>query len=106
MDEDQKANTEIIAVSVDGVEKQKMMIDRVMMEYEIEVDFTLLTDVDHRVIDRYGIFNEMAPETQPIPHPTTLVIDKEGVIRWRMTEIDYRVRPTNKDILAALSVLD
>lgn len=97
---------EIIAVSVDGVEKQQMMIDRVKKEYDIDVDFTLLTDVDHRVIDRYGIFNEMAPATQPIPHPTTIVIDKDGVIRWMVTELDYKMRPENEEILAALSALD
>lgn len=93
-------------MSVDGVEKQQMMIDRVMKEYEIEVDFTLLTDVDHRVIDRYGIYNEMTPDTNPIPHPTTLVIDMDGVIRWMVTERNYKMRPENEEILAALSAID
>jgi hypothetical protein len=31
------------------------------------------------------------------------VIDREGVVRWKFIEIDYRVRPTNEDILAALA---
>jgi len=43
---------------------------------------------------------------RPVPHPTTLVIDKQGVVRWKVVEIDYRMRPTNEDILSALSALD
>ena len=39
-------------------------------------------------------------------HPTTYVIDMEGVVRWKMTEVNYRIRPENVDILAALNELD
>ena len=28
------------------------------------------------------------------------MIDMEGVVRWKFTEVDYRIRPTNDDILA------
>lgn len=82
-----------------------MMIDRVREEYGAELDYTLLADPGHRVIDRYGLFNEESPESRPVPHPTTLVIDREGVIRWRYTEIDYRTRPTNEAIAEELRAL-
>ncbi len=42
----------------------------------------------------------------PVPHPTTLVIDQEGVVRWKFIEVDYRIRPTNEDILTALAEVD
>ena len=58
------------------------------------------------IIDRYGLFNPDEAKMRPVPHPTTLVIDKQGVVRWKVVEIDYRVRPTNEDILAALTALD
>ena len=79
-----------------------MMLDRVAQEDGIVPDFTMLTDVDQRVINRYGLFNPDEPRSRPVPHPTTFVIDKEGVVRWKFVEVNYRIRPENQDILAAL----
>ncbi len=96
-------DTRIVAVSVDDRERQQMMIDRVMEEYGVDMtSILLLSDPDHAVIDRYGIFNDAEPRGRPVPHPTTLVIDTAGVIRWKVTEVDYRQRPENADILQAL----
>jgi peroxiredoxin len=61
-----------------------------------------LSDPGHRVIDRYGLVN---PQGRGWPHPTTLVIDRQGVVRWKFVEVDYRVRPTNEQILEALGRL-
>ena len=82
------------------------MIDRVAEEYGAQIDFTLLADPGNAVIDRYGVFNPDDSRRRAIPHPTTFVIDKQGVVRWKFIEIDYRIRPTNEDILAALAELD
>ncbi len=80
------------------------MIDRVAEDYDATIDFTLLADPDNAVINRYGVFN---PDSRRVvPHPTTLVIDTDGVVRWKFIEIDYRIRPTNEDILTALAELD
>ena len=103
---EQRENTEILALSVDEREMQQMMIDRVAKDDGILIDFPLLTDPDHRIIDRYGLFNPNESRMRPVPHPTALVIDRNGVVRWKFVEIDYRVRPTSQDILAALSELD
>lgn len=59
--------------------------------------FPLLSDPDHRVMDRYGLLNDKAQ--RKMPHPTTLVIDQKGIVRWRFTEIDYKIRPSNEDVL-------
>jgi peroxiredoxin len=96
----------ILAVSVDDREKQQMMIDRISMEDGILPDYPLLSDPDHRVIDRYGLFNPDESRRRPVPHPTTLVIDRRGVIRWKFVEINYRIRPELDDILAAVTALD
>ena len=93
-------------MSVDGREEQRMMIERVAAEDGREIEYTLLSDPDHRVIDRYGLLNEGALPDRTIPHPTTYVIDRDGVVRWKMTETDYRVRPENEDILRALEALE
>lgn len=67
-------------------------------------NFPLLSDLDHRVIDRYGLLNDKAQ--RPIPHPTTLVIDRRGVVRWRFTEVDYKIRPSNEDIVKQIAGLE
>ena len=90
------------AISVDGPEMQQAMIDRIVAEGGPVPRFRMLTDTDHRVIDRYGLFNPDESRGRPVPHPTTYVIDRQGVVRWKMTEVDYKVRPENEDILAAL----
>lgn len=92
-------------MSTDNRERQQLMIDRVLDEHNATLDYTLLSDPGHRVIDRYGVFNAEAAPDREIPHPTTLVIDREGIVRWKMTEVDYRVRPTNEDILRELTAL-
>ena len=103
--DDLAAETEIVTVSVDDREGMQLMIDRVAADDGVEPDFIMLSDPDHRVIDRYGLFNADAPPNRPLPHPATFVIDKEGVVRYRFVEVDYRVRPTNEDILAVLKEL-
>jgi len=81
------------------------MIDRVAESDGRVLDFTLLSDPDHAVINRYGLLNQQDPEARPIPHPTTFIVDREGVVRWKFIEINYKIRPTNEDILGALAAL-
>ncbi len=82
------------------------MVDRVAEENDgLVIDYTFLSDPDARVINRYGLFNQDDPNGRAIPHPTTYVIDRQGVVRWKMTEVNYRIRPENEDILAALAEL-
>ena len=69
----------------------------------VKPTFTFLSDSGHKVIDRYGLLN---PNGQGWPHPTTYVVDKRGVVRWKFTEINYKIRPTNAMIVAALAKLE
>ena len=105
MDDEQQRTIQILAVSVDGPENLQKMVDRISMEDGISPDFPLLSDPDHGVIDRYGLFNAEDPRGREITHPATFVIDQEGVVRWRFVEVDYKVRPTNEDIVAVLNDL-
>ena len=91
-------------MSVDERENQQKMIDRVAADDGMRIEYQLLADPDNAVIDRYGIFNPDGG--RPIPHPTVFVIDKQGVVHWKFIEIDYRIRPTNEDILTAVAELD
>jgi peroxiredoxin len=66
------------------------------------VNILFLSDTGHKVIDRYGILNQ---KSKGLPHPATYVIDKKGIVRWRFVEVDYRVRPTNQQILDAIKII-
>jgi peroxiredoxin len=83
------------------------MVDRVAENTgEAPTEYTLLSDPDAAVINRYGLFNQDDPRGRAIPHPTTYVIDRGGVVRWKFTEVDYRIRPENEDVAAALSEVE
>ena len=82
------------------------MVDRVSEATDgAPITYTLLSDPNAAVINRYGLFNQDDPRGRAIPHPTTYVIDMDGVIRWKMTEVDYTIRPENEDIAAALAAI-
>ena len=87
---------------MDNAEDLQKMVDRISVEDGRIPDFPFLSDPGHRVIDRYGVFNPDEARGRPVPHPTTLVIDKRGVVRWKFVEVDYKIRPSNDDILEAL----
>ena len=96
------ADAEILAVSIDSKANLQRLADLLSKEDGKPLDFPFLSDADHKVINRYGILN---PSSKSLPHPATYVIDKQGVVRWKFVEVDYRVRPTNDQILAALKNL-
>jgi alkyl hydroperoxide reductase subunit AhpC len=91
--------TEILAVSIDSHELSKKLHTSLKQKHLGDYDFAFLEDKDHKVIDRYGLLN---PDGKGWPHPATYVIDKKGLVRWKFVEVNYRLRPTNDQILAAL----
>ena len=99
----QKRETEILAVSVDPKADLQKMADRIAKEDGRRPEFVFLSDPGHRVIDRYGLLNPDDP--RGIPHPTTYVIDRQGVVRWKFTEVNYKIRPSNAMILEALEAI-
>ncbi len=92
-------------MSVDSPDDLRKMVDRISKEDGVLPDFPFLSDPDHQVIDRYGLFNKDDPRGREITHPATFVIDRSGVVRWRFVEVDYKVRPSNEEILRALAAL-
>jgi peroxiredoxin len=99
----QKRETEILAVSVDPRADLQKMADRISQEDGRRPEFIFLSDPGHRVIDRYGLLNLDDP--RGIPHPTTYVLDRQGVVRWKFTEVNYKIRPSNAMILEALEAI-
>lgn len=106
LSEDQKKQTVIVAIAPDPLDKLRDIIPKVKTKTDGTFLITLLADANHEVIDRYGLLNaQAAARGRFLPHPTTYVLDKEGVVRWKFTEVDYKIRPTNALILEALKKL-
>ena len=93
---------QILAVSIDSREDSKQFIQKLNERSAGRIDFPMLEDKNHKVIDRYGVLN---PDGRGWPHPATYVIDKQGVVRWLVVDVDYTKRPTNEQILQELRKL-
>lgn len=97
-----KREVELIALSIDSRELLQKMADQISTD-GVKPTFTFLSDPGHKVIDRYGLLN---PNGQGWPHPTMYIIDRKGVVRWKVTDVDYNIRPTNKTIREALAMVE
>ena len=86
------AGADVVAISVDKPEKSKELGDK------LRIPFPILSDVDHKIIDAYGLYNEEGK----ISKPATLVLDSKGIVRWSFFEEDYKVRPLDDVILDEL----
>ena len=103
LDEKQKATTQILVVSVDSGAQSQSLIERLAAQGIDVDDIHFLEDREHRVIDRYGLFN---PQVHlGVAHPATYVIDDSGIVRWAFAKESYTQRAPNAQIIEALSGL-
>lgn len=106
MDQQQFQSTAVLVVSTDSQETTRAWLPRFNAKYPGDVKFTPLSDPGHKVINRYGVFNPAsAGQRFEVPHPSTYVIDRKGIVRWKDIETDYKIRPMNEQILEALSAV-
>lgn len=84
-------------ISNDDPDKLRMLRD----DEGLEMPFLL--DPDAGVIKQYGVYNDESDRV--IPHPTALVIDKQGVVRFVRVDENYRERPSVEELLEALGGL-
>ncbi len=97
----------LFAISVDPPDVSKKFAEKIASDGKGAVNFPILSDPDHKTIDSYGL-RDPAYEGQKvygIPHPAVYVIDKRGKVAWARIESDYKQRPTNEEIRAALESL-
>ena len=97
----------LYAISVDPPDVSNDFAKKIASDGKGEVNFPILSDPDHKVIDAYGL-RDPAYEGQKfygIPHPAVYVIDKTGKVAWTKIESNYRERPTNQEIRGALDAL-
>ena len=100
-------NVKLFAISVDPPDAGKELVAKLAADKRGEINFPLLSDPNHRTIEAYGL-RDPAYDGQKfagIPHPAVYVIDKNGTVAWAKIESNYRQRPTNDEIRAALNAL-
>ncbi|PYS37952.1 MAG: hypothetical protein DMF71_17620 [Acidobacteria bacterium] len=100
-------NVKLFAISVDPPDVSKNFADKIASDGKGALSFPILSDPEHKVIDAYGL-RDPAYEGQKvygIPHPAVYVIDTQGKVAWARIESDYKQRPTNEEIRAALESL-
>ena len=97
----------LYAVSVDSPRESREFAEKIASDGRGEVALALLSDPDSRTVDAYGLRDPAyaGQEKEGIPHPAVYVLDKTGRVAWARVESDYRKRPTNAEIRAALDSL-
>ena len=65
-----------------------------------------LADPDLAATRRYGLVHAGGgPDGQDVPRPATVVLDREGVVRWFSVTRNYQVRPDPGEVLRAVRAL-
>lgn len=85
----------LYAISIDPPETTKSFAQKIAADGKGEINFPILSDPDHRIIDAYGL-RDPAYESQKvygIPHPAVYVIDKKGRVVWTRIESDTNSDP-------------
>jgi peroxiredoxin len=75
---------------------------------ERNVAWPLLSDPKSQVIDGWQLRDPAYPagnRAYGVPRPAVYVIDRKGIIRARLMEENYRVRPQPEAVLAAVDAL-
>ena len=97
----------MVAISVDTPAQSREFAEKIAADGKGQVDYRILSDPGHRVIDAYGIRDPdyNGQKFEGIPRPTIYVIDKSGRVAWTKVEMNYKERPTNEDIRGGLNAL-
>lgn len=81
------------AVSPDEPEKLRAFRDQEGLE------FPILSDPENALSTSLGLLNESNPV---VPHPTAIIIDPTGIIRYLRVDENYKIRPSTDELLGAL----
>jgi peroxiredoxin len=100
LSEVEKAGVEIVAISPDPNERSQKVADGLGLAYRF------VADGDLAVTRRYGLVHAGAgPDGQDVPRPATVVLDRDGVVRWFSVSRNLQVRPDPRDVLRAVRAL-
>jgi peroxiredoxin len=96
----EQAGVEVVAVSPDPNEQSQRMAEGLRLAYRF------VADQDLAVARRYGLIHPRGgAEGQDVPRPATVVVDRQGVVRWFSVSRNFQVRPDPADVLSAVRAL-
>jgi peroxiredoxin len=96
----EKAGVEIVAVSPDPNARSHEMAQRLHLGYHF------VADPDLAVTRRYGLVHARGGQQgEDVPIPTTVVLDRDGVVRWLWISNNFQVRPDPHEVLRAVRAL-
>ena len=100
LSEAEKAGVEVVAISPDPNEQSQKMADGLRLGYRF------VADRDLAVCRRYGLVHPGGgPNGEDVPRPATVVLDRDGVVRWLSVSRNLQVRPDPDDVLRAVRSL-
>lgn len=112
LSEEEKKEVRILAISMDSHDDaRKMIYETNKPDYPGMFDMALLSDPQHQVIDRYGIYNPAEEQFDEktntfkesgIPYPIVYIINKEGKVASRLFDQVTYERATNAQIRSEL----
>lgn len=108
-----KAGAQLVALTPELPDKSLDTTEKNSLEFEV------LTDLNHKVADSYGLVFELTPKVRELykkffnlnefngeeagddklPLAATYIISKDGIIRWAFLEADYRQRAEPSEIV-------
>lgn len=98
----------VYAISRDSTEQSRELVRKIAGDGRGAVSLSLLSDPDSAVIDRYGLRDSayVGDKLHGVPRPAVFVLDQRGRVRWSKIESDYRERPTNEEVAAAIDAFE
>lgn len=89
-----KHNVQLLAISPDSDEKSRKLAKRFRQPY------IFLSDPDLSTAKNYGVQRD-----KNLPHPTVVLINKEGIVVWYYTNSDYKQRPSGLQLKSVIENL-
>ena len=96
-EEIQGLDAEVLAISVDDLSGATKVVQ------ELNIPFPILYDPSREVPRLYGVFGLLGDK---LATPSTFVVDREGVIRWKYVAGSVTDRPPSSQVLDQLAKLD
>src|SRR6516165_3145363 len=90
-----KRHSRVVAVSLDGLEDSKKM----------QEDFphlTVVADHEHKLVDAVAVHPGAGEHGEDVAVPTTILVDKYGVVRALFRQTSVASRPSPSEVLAAV----
>jgi peroxiredoxin len=100
LSEAERAGVEIVAISPDTSEQSQKVADG------LRLGFRFLADRDLAVTRSFGLVHAGGgPDGQDVPRPATVVLDRDGVVRWFSVSRNVQIRPDPDDVRRAVRAL-